>query len=209
VNVQLIDVMGTDLTVVNAARVSMSKESLEMCDQDERLIAYLARHNHWTPFAHPQITLRIRMPIFVARQWFKHQIGITRNEVSRRYVSDEPEFFMPATWRARAANVKQGSSTDAVRDTYEVQCVVAEVYRAAHESYTYLLQAGVCPEQARMVLPQAMFTEFVETGSLAAYARLARLRLDPHAQLEVREYAQQVADIIAPLFPVSWKEVMA
>lgn len=221
-SVQLMDVMGSDLTVVNAARVSMSKESVEhpsgsLYEHDERLISYLARHNHWTPFSHPQVSLRIKMPIFIARQWFKHQVGFARNEVSRRYVSDTPEFFLPTEWRGRAPNVKQGSSNEIV-DTLrhfdpctweswqtEPMNLAALHNQASLQSYSELLDSGVCPEQARMVLPQSMYTEFIETGSLAAYARLCKLRLDPHAQLEVRQYAQVVSDLIEPYFPVSWK----
>lgn len=215
-SVELIDSMGSDLTVVNAARVSMHKESewgygtddpVEVClkESDAKLIHYLATHGHWTPFSHPQISLRIKMPIFIARQWFKHQVGFTRNEVSRRYVDEKPELFAPTEWRGRAPNVKQGSS-DSLVD------IDAERFRRwmmySVLIYEELLDKDVCPEQARMVLPQSMYTEFIETGSLAAYARLCRLRLDPHAQREVRQYAEVVSNIIEPLFPVSWKELM-
>lgn len=217
-NVELLDVMGDDLTVANAARVSMHKESqwelaeaesvllpeYKLSDKDAKLISYLARHNHWTPFSHPQISMRLRMPIFVARQWFKHQVGFSRNEVSRRYVDDPPAIHHPKEWRGRAPNVKQGSSDSPVawkEPHYRI------AVQACEQAYEAMLAAGICPEQARMVLPQSMYTEFVETGSLAAYSRLAKLRLDPHAQLEIRLYAQAVSELIEPQFPVSWKEL--
>lgn len=212
-SVQLIDHMGSDLTVVNAARVSMAKESQweedlgpenwqnTLSKRDCGLISYLAKHKHWTPFGHPQISLRIKMPIFIARQWFKHQIGFNRNETSRRYVDDTPEFYVPTEWRKRAENVKQGSSEETV-DGFGLVYPIA-VGNALH-TYNHMLSIGVCPEQARMVLPQSMYTEFVEVGSLAAYARLAGLRLDPHAQKEVQWYAEAIDKIMAELYPVSW-----
>ena len=222
-SVQLVDHMGDDLMVVNAARVSMAKESgwehdsesLFLSERDKTLISYLARHNHWTPFSHPQIQLRIKMPIFIARQWFKHMVGFTRNEVSRRYVDDTPEVYVPTEWRKRAANVKQGSSDELV-ETMSMDIGGGEssgedtVWSFVHTNtwdaiglYETMIIHGICPEQARMVLPQSMYTEFVETGSLAAYARLCNLRLDPHAQKEVRLYAEAIYQVIKELFPVS------
>lgn len=212
--VELIDYMGSDLTVVNAARVSMAKESdwdysawgnEYLSERDTKLINYLAKHGHWTPFSQPQIQLRIKMPIFIARQWYKHQVGFTRNEVSRRYVSDEPEFYFPTEWRKKAESVKQGSSDEVVagNDTF---CSHAKSYTDQMKRvYLGMLENGICPEQARMVLPQSMYTEFVETGSLAAYARLCQLRLDSHAQKEIQWYAQAVSEIVKDLFPVSWE----
>lgn len=368
-SIQLIDHMGDDLMVVNAARVSMAKESewdsygpwdkerwigKNLSKRDCGLISYLAKHNHWTPFSHPQIQLRIKMPIFIARQWFKHMVGFTRNEVSRRYVDDAPEFYVPTEWRKRAENVKQGSSDETIvldgsqkcaycgsemefkrkedekmkrfcstrcrehhyrkhthqgwastkvgslkqsakkrgidfdmtaedlleigqpkvckylgmeldyaadsikpesasvnridpRKGYvrgnieiisnkansmlldatpeELMTFVENValvrrgvfvkqapsvhgfYDNITETYNKMITEGVAPEQARMILPCSHYTEFIETGSLAAYARLAKLRLDPHAQKEVRMYAEAVDKIISPLFPVSWAEL--
>lgn len=214
--VELLSHMGDDLMVVNAARVSMHKESEwgidpavvdggRLIEQDTKLINYLAKHNHWTPFSHPQVQLRIKMPIFIARQWFKHMVGFTRNEVSRRYVSDEPELYIPSDWRKKAESVKQGSSDELVQQLTFLGRTVGDVMRIAKYTYLDMLEAGVCPEQARMVLPQSMYTEFIETGSLAAYARLCKLRLDPHAQKEIQWYAQAVHDLIQPLFPVSWE----
>ena len=203
--VEIITHMGTDLTVVNAARVSMGKVKQEMGEGDKKLIQYLATHGHWTPFSQPQIQMRIKMPIFVARQWFKHQTGFTRNEISRRYVDDTPEFYSPTYWRLRAANVKQGSSNEVV---FNNRPDPDNLYWQAIQTYQHLLEQDVAPEMARMVLPQSMYTEFVETASLAAYARLVKLRLDPHAQMEIRQYAEVVSRLIEPLYPESWKALM-
>lgn len=208
--VTLIDSMGNDLTVVNSARVSMNKCSGLFDDvKDTRLIQYLAEHNHWTPFASVIIQMRFKMPIFVARQWFRSTIGLTRNEVSRRYVDDKPEFWYPTSWRARAEHVKQGSGDNLPRDTqdklftgYDDFCDRAESY------YNFLLDNNVCPEQARAVLPQATMTEFIETGSLAAYARVYQLRSDGHAQKEIREYASAISEIVSGIAPISWNALL-
>ena len=205
---ELIDHMGSDLTVVNSARVSFDKESQldvdSLFDQDKRLIAYLAKHNHFTPFTHPQITLRETVPIFVARQRFKHVVGFTYNETSRRYVNDTPEFFMPESWRGRPeGSIKQGSgdvhpNSDIWNKRYEQFC------KRAEELYTAMIQDGVAPEQARMLLPQSMFTSYYVTGSLAAWARAYKQRSDSHAQVEIQNLSHQWDAIIRPLFPVSW-----
>ena len=206
--IELLGVFGDDLMVVNAARVSFNKTSTELTAGDKKLITYLATHNHVTPFFHPQIQFRFKMPIFLAREWFRHQIGFARNEVSRRYVDDRPDMFEPQYLRKRDSNKKQGSKEDAVE--YNGLCMEL-MQRHSDNSidlYETLLANDVCPEQARMVLPQSMYTEFIETGSLAAYARLCKLRLDPHAQKEIREYAQLVSDILAEKFPVSWNALI-
>jgi thymidylate synthase (FAD) len=219
--VQYVDHMGDDLTVVNAARVSFNKESgwdgeqhwtgritdRKLPERDEKLISYLAKHKHWTPFAHPQITLRIKAPISIRTQLFKHKQGLVENEVSRRYVTDEPEFYIP-DWRAKPTNgAKQGSEdfidNDALRETFDQ--LYLESVSKAHGYYNFLIGSGVAPEQARFILPQGAFTEWWWTGSLAAYARVYALRSDPHAQWEVREYANAISTLIEPLFPVSWK----
>lgn len=202
--IKLIDHMGSDLRVVNAARVSFKKEKEEFDERDERLIRYLASHNHFTPFTHPQITLYEKVPIFVARQRFKHTVGFTYNEVSRRYVDDEPEFYEPEVWRERAENVKQGSSDKAVFGSDIVSLAVSVMNDQMVGVYKDLLGAGVAPEQARMVLPQSMYTEYYVTGSLAAFARAYNLRSDPHAQMEIQEVAKMWDSIIRPLFPISW-----
>lgn len=213
---EYIDHMGDDLRVVNAARVSFSKESdwieyrsdpdkLTLSPKDESLISYLARHNHWTPFSHCIISLRETVPIFVARQRFKHTVGFSYNEVSRRYVDDEPDFFIPLAWRGRPKNAKQGSS-GVLTDLYDdIDSYYRILLDEAMDCYRKLLEHGVAPEQARMVLPQSMYTSYYVTGSLAAWARAFNLRSDSHAQLEIRELAQQWNDIIQPLYPISWK----
>jgi thymidylate synthase (FAD) len=203
--VELLEVFGDDLTVVNAARVSFDKESTQMTLGDEKLIAYLAKHNHNSPFFHPQIRFRFKMPIFVAREWYRHQIGFARNEVSRRYVDSTPECWVPSELRERDANLKQGSKDSAVANSSDLCKIVQTHMEGCVNVYNHLLQQNVAPEVARCVLPQSMLTEFIETGSLAAYARLCGLRLDPHAQKEIRDYAQKVSDLIAEKFPVSWK----
>ena len=228
--VDLVDSMGSDLTVCNAARVSFSKdtewevdeEAVErlrasgstyheedvrrLSEKDQKLIRYLAKHNHWTPFAHPQITLRIKAPISIRTQCFKHKSGFVENEISRRYVSFEPEFYTPQ-WRGKPTDgAKQGSD-----DFIEVKPKTLQVYNNMMHgclmTYNELLEAGVAPEQARFVLPQAMYTEWYWTGSLAAYARFYKQRIDPHAQWEIRQYAEAVGNIIRPLFPFSWAEL--
>lgn len=204
-SVECLDTFGDDLTVVNAARVSFAKESSVMELRDEKLIVYLAKHGHNSPFFHPQVRFRLKMPIFVAREWFRHTVGFARNEVSRRYVDDEPECWIPTVLRARDTNKKQGSKDEAISNNDEIQLQIANHMRGAVEFYNFLLTQNIAPEVARAVLPQSMFTEFIETGSLAAYARLCSLRLDPQAQKEIREYAQQISDIMEKKFPVSWK----
>ena len=214
INATLIDYMGTDLTVVNAARVSFHKESESLEPKDEKLIKYLAEHKHWTPFGHCMASFRIQAPIFVARQLFKHQVGLVVNEVSRRYVDDPPEFFLPNTWRGKPKNAKQGSSDEVLTcfDTptskSNISAVVKSLYEECEEVYNLMIDSGVAPEQARMMLPQAMSTEWIWTGSLAAWARVCNLRLDPHAQEETREIAKQVSNSMGTLFPVSWPVLM-
>jgi thymidylate synthase (FAD) len=209
--VQYVSHMGDDLTVVNAARVSFSKESEEFGERDEKLINYLAKHNHWTPFAHPQITLRIKAPISIRTQLFKHKQGFVENEVSRRYVTNEPEFYIPQ-WRSKPTNgAKQGSEDFIDHDamTEHLTQIYEESIAKAHGYYNFLIGSGVAPEQARFILPQGTYTEWWWTGSLAAYARVYALRSDPHAQWEVRQYADAISTLIEPLFPVSWKALTA
>ena len=204
---ELLDVFGNDLTVVNAARVSFAKESTEFSGADEKLVKYLAKHNHVTPFFHPQIRLRIKMPIFVAREWYRHQIGFARNEVSRRYVDTVPECWIPTPdqIRERDPKLKQGSKETQVDNAQTIHQLIKTHTEVNVMEYQDLLSKGVAPEIARCVLPQSMFTEFIETGSLAAYARLYKLRTDPTAQREIQEYAKKLGELIEPLFPISWK----
>lgn len=233
---ELIDMMGSDLSVVNAARVSFDKESgwIVNCDNcngntdrcwefddvchgptftlseaDQKLINYLARHNHFTPFTHCVITLRETVPIFVARQRFKHTVGFTYNEISRRYVDDTPEFYTPDVWRKRAENVKQGSSDEGIDLQAATKYEYEMFLRKAEELYNEMLFDGVAPEQARMVLPQSMMTSYYVTGSLYAFARAYNLRSDEHSQKEIQDLAAQWNQIIEPLFPHSWKALTA
>lgn len=216
--VELLQYMGTDVTVCNAARVSFSKESngyeydpheelWVLSDKDERLLKYLASHGHWTPFGHVTATFRVKAPIFVARQLGKHQVGLVWNEVSRRYVDSDPEFYEPRVWRKRAENVKQGSG-EAFENNTHLNAAYAGIVGRALGNYQSLLDQGVCPEQARMVLPQSMMTEWYWTGSLAAWARVCKLRLDSHTQRETREVAEMIARELEKLWPYSWKALM-
>jgi thymidylate synthase (FAD) len=204
---ELLEVFGNDLTVVNAARVSFAKESTEFSGADEKLIKYLAKHNHVSPFFHPQLRFRFKMPIFVAREWYRHQIGFARNEVSRRYVDSSPECWIPSPdqIRERDPKLKQGSKENQVDNAEMVHEMMKTHTEVNVMLYEDLLSKGVAPEIARCILPQSMITEFIETGSLAAYARLYKLRTDPTAQREIQRYAEMIGEIIEPLFPVSWK----
>lgn len=216
--VDYIDHLGNDLTVCNSARVSFNNHKEEFDDKDEKLIKYLADHNHWTPFAHPQITLRIKAPIPIRTQLFKSKVGFVENEVSRRYVSIEPEFYHPK-WRKKPdKSMKQGSGEFIAPDDDggEVSGGISyhPLYRdydahmkASIKLYEDLIAMGVAPEQARFALPQGMYTEWYWTGSLAAFARVYRQRSDSHAQYEVREYADAIGKIIEPLFPISWNQL--
>ncbi len=231
IDVELIDLCGSDLSVVNAARVSFAKESdwekvrsgtgkegdpfrIEevLSEKDRRLITYLAEHDHTSPFNHCFASFRVKAPIFVARQLVKHKF-LPWNEVSRRYVDDEPEFYFPEVWRKRAENVKQGSSDEAANiilneagwyEFHHPQCGA----EACLALYRDMLESGVCPEQARMVLPQNTMTEWVWSGTLGAWADMCRLRLDPHAQLETRWVAEKIAQKMAQGFPASWAALL-
>lgn len=206
--VTLLDSLGTDVNVVNAARVSFAKEQIIFEEKDERLIKYLADHDHWTPFSQVQYQVRISAPIFVARQWFKHQIGITRNEVSRRYVDIDPEIYNTRLWRKRPENKKQGSSDTSFFSESELDTVsflYSDAVRHSTDSYKAMIEKGVAPEQARAVLPQGMYTEWVETGSLAAAARICSLRIQEDAQKEIQDLAIMLQKEIEPIAPYSWK----
>lgn len=207
---EYVDHMGTDRTVANAARVSFDKHHDMLEESDLKLIKYLASHNHWTPFAHPQIQLRMTAPVFVRTQCFKHKQGFVENEVSRRYVSDEPSFYTPSNWRSAPTDgAKQGSGLDNVEDQDIISYNYGDYIRCAEEMYDYLLNIGVAPEQARMALPQSMYTSWYWTGSLAAYARFYKQRTDPHAQQEIQDLAKMVGEVIEPLFPYSWAALVA
>ena len=218
-HIEYVDHMGSDLTVVNAARVSFAKTSeweiaedgsRKLSHRDQRLIRYLAEHNHWTPFAHPQITLRIKAPIFVRTQLFKHKVGFTENEISRRYVTHEPEIYNPRWRSAPTDGAKQGSSDFIVGESTEQRLdFLYGIVTENIEVYNKLLELGVAPEQARAVLPQGTYTEWWWTGSLSAYARVFKQRIDAHAQWEVQQYANGIGKILEPLFPHAWAVLTA
>jgi thymidylate synthase (FAD) len=187
---------------VDAARVSFAKKASGYTEeQNKRLIKYLSDHKHKSPFFHTAVTLHIKMPIFVARQIMKHTTGIEYNEVSRRYVDSEPEFYVPDVWRKRADNVKQGSSDET---TTWGSAMYKEAIRKCNAVYNDMLDHGLAPEQVRMVLPQSMYTEVIATGNIYAWANMYIQRTDSHAQRETQEIAKQIGGIIEPLFPVSW-----
>ena len=203
IKVEMIDKMGTDLSVVNAARVSYAKIKGQFEDKDTKLISFLAKHGHWSPFAHASLSFRIRAPIFVARQLVKHQVGLSWNEVSRRYVSYEPELYNINEWRGKPIDSKQGSS-----GTIELSDLAKLTYSKMMEGckilYDQLLSEGVAPEQARAVLPQSMMTEWIWSGTLYAFARVCNLRCKPDVQKETREVADKIDYHCSQYFSVSW-----
>ena len=212
ISVSLVDHMGSDLSVVNAARVSFAKEHKEFDNvSDTKLINYLAKHNHWSPFGHASLQFHIHAPVFVARQLVKHQVGLTWNEVSRRYVDIEPEFYTPEVWRGVAENKKQGSSDVEIdiNPTLGSGPMMVDDYQrvlsAAKWTYEELLRKGVCPEQARMVLPQSMMTEWYWSGTLYAFARVCNLRCKDDAQRETQDVGWNIDKHARELFPASWK----
>ncbi len=201
-NISLIDKMGSDITVVNAARVSFAKRKDVFDDKDEKLIKYLAEHNHWSPFGHASMQFLIKAPIFVARQLVKHQVGLVWNEVSRRYVDDEPEFYVPFMWRNRAENKKQGSGDE------EVEYDITDFVKSAKELYTDMLKSDIAPEMARMVLPQNMMTEWYWSGSLYAFARVCNLRNKEDTQEETRMITGQMAKHMKDHFPICTRHLL-
>ena len=229
-----IDHMGSDLSVVNAARVSFGKQStweepfedcaislLRLSERDKKLIHYLAKHKHLSPFGHAFASFHVKAPIFVARQLVKHKF-LRWNEISRRYVDDTPEFYVPEKWRKRAENVKQGSSDEEMTHITWVQdCgyemaeiggvateVVKDHYRSSINLYNAMLNCQCSPEQARMVLPQSTMTEWYWSGSLDAFAAMCKLRCASDTQYESRVVADQISDKMSELFPVSWGALM-
>jgi len=217
IDVTYIDHMGSDLSVVNAARVSFGKKSEALGtsgvegepmtpilnDPDKRLIKYLAKHRHMSPFGHAFASFHVKAPIFVARQLVKHKF-LRWNEISRRYVDDKPEFYMPDEWRDKSADKKQGSGGKS-QSQYFPNIYVKEVADKALGDYKKMLVQGICPEQARMVLPQSTMTEWYWSGSLDAFADMCRLRITPDTQYESKRVALGVDKEMLKLFPISWK----
>ena len=203
---ELLDCLGSDLTVVNAARVSFAVETDQFRDKDKKLIRYLAAHGHWTPFAHVQVQLRIKAPVFVARQLVKHQAGLVWNEISRRYVDFTPEFHAPEAWRKRAPDKKQGSLNETFegRDEERFDEKYWDLMTRYETIYNNMLASGVAPEQARMVLPQSMMTEWYWTGSLAAFGRVVSQRISEDAQYECRVVAEKIDQLLVNHEPISY-----
>ena len=202
--VSFVDKMGSDLSVVNAARVSFAKVKKDLDAKDEKLIKYLALWGHWSPFAHATMSFRIKAPIFVARQLVKHQVGLSWNEVSRRYVSDEPELYKIDKWRGKPVNSKQGSAgevelSDLAKVSYD------KIMEGCKILYDQLLGEGVAPEQARAVLPQTMMTEWIWSGSVYGFSRVCNQRIKPNAQRETGEVAEQIVKVMEQHFPLCTK----
>jgi thymidylate synthase (FAD) len=228
IEAKLIDAMGTDLSVVNAARVSFDKESDWECvevfeesgepcplyfeyrikEGDEKLIHYLAKHKHFSPFNHTFLSFRIKAPIFVARQLVKHRF-MPWNEVSRRYVDSEPEFYISEHFRKKAENVKQGSSEEDVDNNIGVSIGAYQITKLCLNQYKWMMEQGVCAEQARGVLPLWTMTEWIWSGTLGAFADMLRLRLDPHTQYESRIVANLIKPQIEERFPISLNALLA
>lgn len=220
--VDYINHMGDDLSVVNAARVSFDKESeweyeewgedeqgaylaRTLADKDKGLIQYLADHNHWTPFAHTSVQLRMKAPVPIRTQCFKHKSGFVENEESRRYISSRPEFYLGSTFRGKPdGNVKQGSG-DLLKEQVRWHNIFKRHYKKCLADYEFAIGEGMCPEQARFLLPQGAMVSWVWTGNVASFARFYNQRTDPHAQKEIQELAEGVGKIIGDLFPVSWR----
>lgn len=223
---EYIDHMGDDLAVVNAARVSFDKKSLEFTfkddvgpggKSDEGLIQYLAKHDHWTPFAHTSIKLRMQAPVPIRTQCFKHKQGFIENEESRRYINSTPEVYHPDVWRKKPdGSIKQGSGEpfdglmmftyiNGEYDFLEVGEVYASSVESSVNAYEQMIRAGVCPEQARLVLPQGCEVNWIWTGNLYSFANFYNKRTEAHAQKEIQALAHSVGEVIEPLFPVSWK----
>ena len=207
--VEVIDKMGTDLTVSNAARVSFQKRKEKLDDKDVKLIEYLAKHEHHSPFRHCYVTFHVKAPEAVARQWYKHIVGSNYtfpdtgwNEVSGRYVEYEPEFYVPKEFRKQSEDKKQGSSEELIKDNVDV--FYQDMMNIAYEGYKRLLKRGVCKEQARMILPTALYTEWYWTASLQAIKHFVNLRKEGSAQKEIQEYAILLDKIMKDLYPISW-----
>lgn len=209
IKVEYIAHAGNDISVVNAARVSFAARVFddELSERDIRLINYLAKHKHKSPFNHAWASFRVTAPIFVARQLVKHAY-LPWNEISRRYVSTEPEFWQPDMFRQAAPDKKQGSKQEPIADPELANSIYKAAIEKANEAYRALLQLGVCPEQARAVLPLSTYTSWVWSGTLFAWFSMAQLRLAPDAQYESRLVAQSIAQYMKSLFPVSWQALM-
>ena len=201
--VELLDYMGDDSAVCDAARVSFNKEAVNYTtEQNTKLLKYLAKNDHWSPFAHTSLKFRFRAPMFIARQFQKHVVGFAWNEVRRRYVSSDPEFFIPESFRKRPENMKQGSVLEGETPIVgNILVAYMDQIREHAQDYKSMISQDICPEQARMFMPQSMMTEWIWTGSLMAWARFCKLRGDSHAQFECWTYASKVRNEMEDYFP--------
>lgn len=202
---------GDDLFVINRGRRSFNNKSTKVTPWGERFLQGMAAKGHWTPFGHPVVTLEFRMPIFIVREWETHKVGFVKSEASRRDITTEPQMWVVKAWREAPTEEEKRSmhqrSSDRLVDLEVAESLTRAQeghYRMARALYRNMINAGVAPELARVHLPVGTYVEFDETGTLAAWARLARLRNHPDAQAEIQKYAQAVDEIIRPLFPVAW-----
>lgn len=212
INVELVNFMGDDSSVSNSARVSFNKWKESFDENDEKLIKYLADHKHLTPFRHNQVQIRCKAPIFLVRQLGKHQVGLSWNEVSRRYVKTEPEFFYPDGWRSKPeGSIKQGSGESLVKmlgDYADIESCYDNFVNHSIYIYNEMLDSGVAPELARMVLPQSMLTEWVWSGNILAFAHVYKERIASGAQEEAKFFAKELDEVIRPLYPVAWSALV-
>lgn len=204
IEVAYVDHMGNDLNVVNAARVSFAKVATEFGKNDQKLLDYLAKHNHWSPFAHTCITVRCKVPLFLARQLVKHQVGANWNEESRRYIDGPVEFYIPNVVHIKPENAKQGAGM-IHPNSDEIIDIMRMATEDSYREYNRLLDYGVAPEEARMVLPLNSMTNFIWTGSLLFFQRVIIQRMDSHSQLIAQEFAKQLQEVVHPLYPHSYK----
>lgn len=204
--VELVDVFGDDCSIVNAARVSFGAQTQDFTDKDAKLMNYLWEHEHTSPFRMATIKFRVKAPIFVLRQWMKHVIGCSWNEVSGRYVEIKEEFFKPVLWRKQHPTSKQ-SSYGQIENNVELEAFarLEETYKTCYDNYKWMLEQGICREQARVQLPVGMYSSCIWKADLQAIMHFLTLRLDEHAQEEIREFASAVKQITAGLFPESMK----
>lgn len=196
----ILDTMGTDVSIINAAKISYNKhmKHKKLVKTDKNLLDHMAKNGHWTPFSHVSVQLHIKMPIFIARQWFKSSIGFSRNEVSRRYINNEPEFYLP-NYLITDTDKKTPDNTDFLLNDIDLH------FQKSLRLYDKLITEDITPGQAKIILPQSMYTEFIETGTLAAYARLYKLRITQNAQFEIQEYAKGLDKLLKNIFPEAWK----
>ena len=224
ISVEFVDKMGSDISVSNSARVSFGKWKEEFDEKDAKLIDFLAREEHMTPFRHNAIQVRCKAPIFIARQLGKHQAGLSWNEISRRYVDTKPEFFIPEVWRSRPeGGIKQGSGGEFSEheqfnldyDTSYDEWNTGNIYESYDwivanciDLYEQMLSKGVAPEKARMILPQSMLSEWIWTGNLLAFAHVYKLRIGAHAQVEAQQFAKELDKVCREHFPVAWSALV-